>query len=105
MSDLHEYTWRCFSGLYRRSRIVFNFETRIVEFHNAIWPNGFFNLFFQKYVSCPFDAITKVECYTQDGTRCVSVDTNVGNCVYVSSDVPRFSELAEDFIDASPSEE
>lgn len=98
MPDTHEYTWRSFSGLFRPSRIVFDFQSRTIEFHNAIRPNGFFNRFFQQHLQCSFEDVTEVDAYTQDGTQCLSVKVLNGNCVYMANDVPRFEQFVDDFL-------
>ena len=102
MSDTREYTWRSFSGLFRPSRIVFDFAARTIEFHNAIPPNGFFNLFHQKFVRCSFDEVIEVDAYTQNDTRCLSVTAQQGKCVYLDGTVPKFNEFVTDFMAACP---
>ncbi len=97
MSDTHEYVWRSFSGLFRRSRVVIDFANREVEFHNAIPPNGFFNLFYQRFVLCPFSDVTDVDAYTQNDTRCLQVKTKHGSCVYLEGPLRDFSAFVADF--------
>ena len=102
MSDLNDYRWRCFSGLFRPSIVSFDFANRQVEFRNSLRPDGFFNLFFQKLVQCPFDDIVEVDTYQQNGMKCLSVVTRHGKTVYIASDVPRFDEMVSDFVAALP---
>lgn len=97
MSDNHEYVWKSFSGLFQPSRVSINFTDRLIEFHNAIRPNSFFNLFFQKFVRCPFSDVTEVDAYTQNEIRCLEVKTKYGNCVYLGDSIPRFDDFVADF--------
>ena len=97
MPDTREYVWRSFSGLFRPSRVVINFTDRTIEFHNAIPPNGFWNLFYRKYVHCPFSDVTEVDAYTQNDTRCLQVKTKHGSCVYLEGPIPRFDDFVADF--------
>lgn len=97
MSDSHEYVWKSFFGLFHPSRVAINFADRVIEFHNAIRPTGFFNLFFQKFVRCPFSDVIEVDAYTRANTRCLEVKTKYGNCVYLDDSIPRFDDFVADF--------
>lgn len=94
MPEVHEYSFRSFSGFYQRSSVVIDFAKQAVVFDNSLLPKGFFNLFFQKRVDCPFADIGRVEGSTVDGTRCLHVDTAHGYCNF-TDDMEGFDEFVQ----------
>lgn len=97
MDEIREYHWRCFSGLYKSSWIRIDFSKQMIEFENSMRPNGFFNLFFQKSVVCPFNEVRSIRNYEMGGYDCLEVITPHRNCVYLSGEIKGFAALVFDF--------
>lgn len=89
----HEYRWRDFMNFFRASRILIDDEAKSLKFDNCLRSKSFWNFFPLSHVACTGSDITAVKTFTQEGHRCLQVETATAKAIFLSSDVPNFDDL------------